>query len=792
MKTPQSSADKKVPTAAAKNQAELYAPIKPTLVKTALVSLTAVLMLWALANLAGWPTWGQTLLIIGGALLIAAATLLHWRSWQVHHQLPSQLRKTTAEVLATPLMPGTLKMRRLHFGGLLTVGAPRKIIIKAHGLPQLDPKAEAALTSALEGLLKTKYSFARKASKPGKKIVLTEHIPEPEKPLTENETIEQRLLHGARELLGESTQAKFHWDTDTEGHDLLVSVEFTGFNGMKMAMPNQQNRIIRQLRTRLPQDVHYKAAMDQDTDTLRMSREKPLPKAVLPPAEQAPVLTNHADYEKCSVPLGVGAGGAQAEWVPVRDAHLLIAGLTGSGKTIALHGVAQRLAQAGWRVWMIDAKEVEFMGYQDWENVELLSQDVDHHIATIYQAWQLMRERYKLIRERQVKIADLEPVVVVIDEITEMMEETSARYQETKGKGPSKNPIEKWLGSLMRRARTAKIHVVMGIQRPDVAFLPGEARSNIGGRLSLSALDPDGAQMVWGNASIGSSAKLAEGKGRGMAKIDGVPTMVQTPWSPNPNPDSPDFHEVMVEAMRPEVGFYERKQIERVDTGDPEVELSWDLLSRASVLDAEGRAIEFDPVGSGSAQQKRKAARDLGVRGEDADRLRTFASMKEAMAEYPTPESPEGGFAPVRLDLGDATGVVLQRWARDVYGTGTAGEAGAAGGFDEAGVVGAGGGSGRWVDLDSVDSAEPVSSLAADQVESGQRIEHVMLGRPITVTEAAASEDGSETVTIAGYDDDGEYVTTELDPDEDVDLMGPAEGEVEQIDAGAGVDEGRS
>ena len=59
------------------------------------------------------------------------------------------------------------------------------------------------------------------------------------------------------------------------------------------------------------------------------------------------------------------------------------------------------------------------------------------------------------------------------------------------------------LSDLARLARSAKIHMLLGIQRPDVEFLGGEMRDNFGARLSLGRLSPQRAMMIWDSPAIG-------------------------------------------------------------------------------------------------------------------------------------------------------------------------------------------------------------------------------------------------------------------------------------------------
>ncbi|MFX8895333.1 hypothetical protein ABTM96_19570, partial [Acinetobacter baumannii] len=85
-----------------------------------------------------------------------------------------------------------------------------------------------------------------------------------------------------------------------------------------------------------------------------------------------------------------------------------------------------------------------------------------------------------------------------------------------------------------RLARSAKIHILLGIQRPDVEFLGGEMRDNFGARLSLGRLSPQGAMMMWDSPAIGVALPRNK-RGRGVTlSAESLPVEVQTFYTPDP------------------------------------------------------------------------------------------------------------------------------------------------------------------------------------------------------------------------------------------------------------------
>ncbi|MCW1007012.1 FtsK/SpoIIIE domain-containing protein, partial [Streptococcus anginosus] len=85
----------------------------------------------------------------------------------------------------------------------------------------------------------------------------------------------------------------------------------------------------------------------------------PMPTLVFPPEEHSSTAVAHEAYQDFQVPLGVDEDREVLTWFPRKQAHLLITGQSGSGKTVVQHNVAERLTQAGWRTWILDGKRIE-------------------------------------------------------------------------------------------------------------------------------------------------------------------------------------------------------------------------------------------------------------------------------------------------------------------------------------------------------------------------------------------------------------------------------------------------
>jgi S-DNA-T family DNA segregation ATPase FtsK/SpoIIIE len=227
-------------------------------------------------------------------------------------------------------------------------------------------------------------------------------------------------------------------------------------------------------------------------------------------------------------------------------------------------------------------------------------------VALVRRAWELMEYRYRLMESGEASPRDFEPLVVFLDEFAEFRANLLEWYPSVKeNKGSRTPPTLNEVASLARKGRTARVHLVLATQRPDSAFLGGEMRDNFGQRLSMGRLSPQGAMMVWENASIGVSLPRFC-IGRAMAMGDaGYPVEVQCYRFPDIEAPEDSEDHARVTALRPATSRHPRLLIvppPEMDasgqplpvtraTGQPGpsfaayARASWDLASNRADLD---------------------------------------------------------------------------------------------------------------------------------------------------------------------------------------------------------------
>lgn len=255
-------------------------------------------------------------------------------------------------------------------------------------------------------------------------------------------------------------------------------------------------------------------------------------------------LLNSDAYEKMQVSTALALGKDISGQPVVTDLskmpHLLMAGTTGSGKSVAINAIIMSLLYKSTardiRLIMIDPKIVELSAYEGIPHL-LAPVVTDMKEAANALRWCLaeMERRYRLMAALGVKnlkgynekvdaaaaagqplpdpllspngaeestpapaLDKLPAIVIIIDELADLM--MSVR-----------KPVEELIARLAQKARAANIHLILATQRPSVDVITGLIKANIPGRVafrvssqydSKTILDQGGAESLLGQGDM--------------------------------------------------------------------------------------------------------------------------------------------------------------------------------------------------------------------------------------------------------------------------------------------------
>lgn len=241
---------------------------------------------------------------------------------------------------------------------------------------------------------------------------------------------------------------------------------------------------------------------------------------------------NHLRKGTMEIPIGVDVFGKTVYKDLVDMPHLLIAGATGSGKSVMLNvlltALTKQVSEKALELVLIDPKRVELAQFSEAPHlVEDVIYDIDEAAIQLDNLIERMEARYNYLAKMGVRdisqIKDMKRVVVVIDEFADLMLNggTDKRVQKKLiGHGPRGGPqyktiekpsIETQIVRLAQKARAVGIHLVLATQRPSADVVTGLIKANIPTKIAFMTttsvnskiiLDQAGAEELTGKGDM--------------------------------------------------------------------------------------------------------------------------------------------------------------------------------------------------------------------------------------------------------------------------------------------------
>lgn len=316
-----------------------------------------------------------------------------------------------------------------------------------------------------------------------------------------------------------------------EGMDGMspAAIEVTYEPTPRVASERYRAAIEQIMSTTLP--GRWRADWDAENDRVAFSLRPGLPERVL-------ISANPLGREGF-VPYGVNEDGQVHGWDMDRQPHVLAVGPTGGGKTSAIRTIALNALRLpeGAEIVGADPKLIELMGLVGYPGVIRVATEPEECADLLDDVSTEMWRRYQIVRADPRAKKNLKRLVVILDEFFIMRLRLNRMWVQNKPKGAtgSTHPAIMSVPELAALARSCRIHLIVGIQRPDAEFLDGAARDNFRHRISLTRLSPDGARMMWGDGST-AGTDLPTIPGRAIASgPSGDPVEVQVYWTPDPD-----------------------------------------------------------------------------------------------------------------------------------------------------------------------------------------------------------------------------------------------------------------
>ena len=215
----------------------------------------------------------------------------------------------------------------------------------------------------------------------------------------------------------------------------------------------------------------------------------------------------YIDYKDPAIPFIVGFNQSGIVLDSMDAArHMLIAGTTGSGKSVFLHNLITTFCcNNNCYLYLVDCKKVEFSLYK---KCALIATDVfgDQSAATFTASLvDVMENRYQDMEKVGVNdfsdYLKIDPTqkrhILIIDELSDLLSDRQ-----------SEKIIVPRLLRLAQKGRAAGVHVILATQRPDASIINGTLKGNMPTRISFRTisnidsriiLDQSGAEKLAGN-----------------------------------------------------------------------------------------------------------------------------------------------------------------------------------------------------------------------------------------------------------------------------------------------------
>lgn len=216
---------------------------------------------------------------------------------------------------------------------------------------------------------------------------------------------------------------------------------------------------------------------------------------------------------KLIVSLGLDVSGTPVAADIAKMPHVLVAGTTGSGKSVLINAFISsllfRASPSEIKLILIDPKRVEFTQYNGIPHLLTpVIVEIEKILSSLKWAMGEMDRRYKLFSERSVRNIDaynelsgfqaLPYIVIIVDELADLMMFAPVE-------------VEDAIARLAQMARATGIHLVIATQRPSVNIITGLIKANIPCRIAFNVssmidsrviLDLPGAEKLLGRGDM--------------------------------------------------------------------------------------------------------------------------------------------------------------------------------------------------------------------------------------------------------------------------------------------------
>ena len=181
--------------------------------------------------------------------------------------------------------------------------------------------------------------------------------------------------------------------------------------------------------------------------------------------------------------------------------HLLIAGSTGSGKSVLVNGLictALYNSPAKTQFILIDPKRVELVDYKYIPHTIAYASEPGTMVQALNHAMSIVERRYKAMQATHTKLFQGSNIYVIIDELADLMT-------------TNKRQIMPLLQRLCQIGRASRVHVIACTQCPIAKVIPTEIKVNFDSRVALRTRSKQDSRNILGVAGCEQLPRYGKG-----------------------------------------------------------------------------------------------------------------------------------------------------------------------------------------------------------------------------------------------------------------------------------------
>ncbi len=201
------------------------------------------------------------------------------------------------------------------------------------------------------------------------------------------------------------------------------------------------------------------------------------------PNKERTFLDGAPKAQDARIAVGIDIQG-NTQYIDLKDApHVLIAGSTGSGKSVLLNSMILALGRTT-ELWLMDPKRVELGGFL----CDAYAEEPEHIWKLLKKLVHIMDDRYLEMKSKGIKKWEGKRIVMVIDEYGDLMLSKLG------------SQIEELILKLAAKARASGIHLIITTQSPRVTVITGAIKANFPTRVALKTASSKDSEVILGTA----------------------------------------------------------------------------------------------------------------------------------------------------------------------------------------------------------------------------------------------------------------------------------------------------